>query len=187
MKQIVNTCGLLLALCTTACGQWVACQDVIYVQCPPGGCQPQYYYAPQQYCPPNPKVRPDGVETPPTGSPNTPRFTPQPIPVTPQAPQSNLEPVKPIPQTNDPANVLIISALAKIEARLSAIEGKHGEPGPVGPKGDKGEPGAAGSNADISFQIRVQNPRTGYTTPYATVKNGGKVTLILDPAQLGEK
>ena len=96
-------------------------------------------------------------------------------------------------QSGDAANALIIAALAKVELRLSAIEAKQGEPGPAGPvgpagpKGDTGPAGPAGSNADMSFQIRVQNPRTGVTTPYATVKNGSQVTLILDPAQLGEK
>lgn len=151
----MRTLLALLLLAAPCPAQWVSCSDYVLVQCPPQGCQPQYSY-PQQYQQPyqqNPRVRPDGVQTPPTGAPNTPRF--QPIPVQPE-----MVPVKPIPNpvsppapNNPPVTASIAASLAAIELRLAAIEkggSKQGEPGPVGPmgppgpkgdKGDKGDPG----------------------------------------------
>ena len=184
MTRFTSTCLLLAVLCTPAFSQ---CYEVVWVQCGPGGCPtcpPQYYQQPYYNVPQpyqaNPKVHPDGVQTPPVGSPGTPRFVPQPIAVTPP-----LVPVKPIPKADDPETKLIVAALAKIEVRLTAIEAKQGEPGPkgdTGPAGPPGPPGPAGQAANSKpFYIRVRNPHTGAVTEYTPVNPGQYVTLDLQP------
>lgn len=160
--------ALLLLLTLPAQAQWVAYDASVIcepMQCWGGSCQPQY-------------AQPQPIQQNFPGTQDRPQFVPRPEP---------LEPPQPAPTTNSGANVLILASLAKIEQRLTVIESKQGEPGPAGPQGERGAAGPAGSNADLSFKIRVRNPRTGYTTPFAEVKNHGEVTLILDPAQLGEK
>ena len=80
-------------------------------------------------------------------------------------------------------------------------KGDKGDPGPQGPKGEKGEPGApaviniqeveASLWAKIEqhlkeaeknrkpFHIRIYDPEGKFTTPYATVRDGNYVDLII--------
>lgn len=119
MRAIVLV--LLLALPAPA-------QYVIYTQCPggccPGGsCGPQYYYtqpAPRHRQAPSP----DGIETPPVGSPGTPDFCPNaPLP----APPIATPPIPPPPST-PPAPTAPISQAKpcdcgpKLDALITAVK-----------------------------------------------------------------
>jgi hypothetical protein len=165
--------------------------QLVPVQCGPGGCPQccppqQYYYQPQRQ-PPRQRISPDGVETPPVGSPGTPRFECLPVAPPVQTP--------PLPPQQPPAPTIDTKALEQQQKEIIELLKANLE------KQEQSilvQQSVASSVSNLTIQqltppsqpatkpffIRVRNPKSGAVTEYAQVNQGQYVTIDLEPTSV---